>query len=295
MLKEPNFSCRVSEKVGASQSRSTRLVCAESEQAARDFLDKKGYFVHSANPYDFKTEWETDTKNARDQAEKSHDDPKFEFPNLWGDLKEHLQDLYHDKCAYCDGAYEAFSYGDVEHFRPKGKVTEDNTHPGYWWLAYNPSNYLPSCQKCNQAAKNNHFPIEGKRARGPGDSLEAEGPLLMHPDQDRWKGNVRFRPSTDPEKPGWADDLTKKGKVSIEILELNRKPLRDARVTVQQLARGDYGTAWFALIATRSNAQLQAVKQRYEAGVRAFYAAAMDEIDAYHAEIMELAKKDGGD
>jgi len=290
MFKEPNFCCRVSEKERISQSRSTRLVYAESEQAARDCLDKKNYFVHSVKPYDFKTEWERDTKDARAQAEKSHDDPKFKFPNLWGDLMEHLQDLYLHKCAYCDGSYEAFGTGDVEHFRPKGKVTEDDTHPGYWWLAYDPSNYLPSCKKCNEAAKTNHFPIEGKRARGPGDSLEAEKPLLMHPNKDRWQGNVRFRPSTDPEEPAWADGLTEKGKVSIKILELNRKPLRDARVRVQQLARGENVTAWMVLIATRSNSQLQAVRLRYQAGELPFYAAAMDEIEAYNTEMIELAK-----
>lgn len=298
MFKAPNFSCRVTEKGAPEGSeRSTRLVYAESEQAARAFLDKKDYNVHSVKPYDFAKEWAADTKEACDKAQSSHADPKFEFPNHWGKLKEHLQDLYHDKCAYCDGAYQAFGYGDVEHYRPKKAVTGEKGHPGYWWLAYEPANYLPSCQLCNQAAKKNHFPIAGTRAKAPGDSLDAEDPLLMHPDRDRWFSHVRFKPSTDAEKPACAEELTPKGKTSIEVLQLNRKELRDARLTEQQLARGEYVTALTALVSTTDNAVLKSVTQRYESGLRPFHAAAMDEINSYAARIgfpLPFSKNGGG-
>lgn len=289
MFKAPNFSCRVTEKGAAPDSeRSTRLVYAESEEAARAFLAKKDYDVHSVKSYEFEKKWEEDTREARKKAKESHADPKFEFPNHWGKLKEHLQDLYRDKCAYCDGAYQPFGYGDVEHFRPKGAVTEDPTHPGYWWLAYNPNNYLPSCQLCNQLAKKNHFPINGKRAMGPKDSLAAEDPLLMHPDSDPWSEHVRFTPtsSTDPnDKPGSVKGLSDKGKKSIEVLKLYREELRAARSNAQQLARGDYVSALHVLVSTADNSALKEIKQRYASGTRPFYAAAMDEINSYAAKI----------
>jgi hypothetical protein len=64
-----------------------------------------------------------------------------------------LDDLYHEKCAYCESIYRAVDVRDVEHFRPKGGVKESPTHPGYWWLASEWSNLLPSCPPCNQWRK----------------------------------------------------------------------------------------------------------------------------------------------
>src|SRR5262245_43420933 len=61
-----------------------------------------------------------------------------------------LDDLFHGKCAYCESSYRAVDSRDVEHFRPKGGVTEAPEHPGYWWLAASWSSLLPSCPPCNQ-------------------------------------------------------------------------------------------------------------------------------------------------
>jgi len=285
MFKAPNYICRVKEKESPNKKPSSRLVCAESEAAARAFLEGKEYEVVSVKKYDFAVEWKEATKEAFEEAKKRHDDREFDFPSLWSDLKEHLQDLFDHRCAYCDGGYEAFGYGDVEHYRPKGRVTEDPTHPGYWWLAYEPSNYLPSCQLCNQKAKKNHFPIAGVRARGPGDSLENEKPLLLRSDEDRWFDHVRFRASTDSEKPAHAENLTPKGLTTIEVLELNRRELRTARLTEQQLARGAYVTALNILVSTTNRSVLQSVVERYEFRKRPFHAAGMDEINSYASTI----------
>lgn len=61
-----------------------------------------------------------------------------------------LDDLFHEKCAYCESSYRAVDSRDVEHFRPKGGITERPNHLGYWWLAAAWSNLLPSCPPCNQ-------------------------------------------------------------------------------------------------------------------------------------------------
>jgi hypothetical protein len=41
-----------------------------------------------------------------------------------------LDDLFHEKCAYCESRYRAVDSRDVEHFRPKGAITESPAHPG---------------------------------------------------------------------------------------------------------------------------------------------------------------------
>src|SRR5262249_6192965 len=61
-----------------------------------------------------------------------------------------LDDLFHEKCAYCESSYRAVDSCDVEHYRPKGGVTESPKHRGYWWLAAHWQNLLPSCPPCNQ-------------------------------------------------------------------------------------------------------------------------------------------------
>lgn len=124
------------------------------------------------------------------------------------DVKYSLELLFNNKCAYCESAIQDNS--DVEHFRPKGSVTEDVSHSGYWWLAHIWDNLLLSCSHCNQTrrqhlitecmtpeelstlsakkastgyGKANHFPVEGPRANH-GDDLAQEKPHLIDPTLD---------------------------------------------------------------------------------------------------------------
>ena len=69
------------------------------------------------------------------------------------EVKALLHDLFHGKCAYCETYYAQNQPMDVEHFRPKGAVAEDEDHPGYWWLAMKWDNLLPSCTDCNRKRK----------------------------------------------------------------------------------------------------------------------------------------------
>lgn len=81
---------------------------------------------------------------------------------------------FHGKCAYCEKTITN-QYGEIEHYRPKSGVLHENRspvylesegavipHPGYYWLAYDWHNLLPSCTICNGPAwKGNRFPVEG--------------------------------------------------------------------------------------------------------------------------------------
>jgi hypothetical protein len=89
-----------------------------------------------------------------ERARKHFGPPKgegsFTFRAYKGDDVRHaLEALFHGKCAYCESRYEVSGPVDIEHFRPKGGV-EGAEHPGYWWLAAEWTNLLPSCLDCNR-------------------------------------------------------------------------------------------------------------------------------------------------
>jgi len=83
------------------------------------------------------------------------DGASFTFRAYKGDDVRHaLEALFHGKCAYCESRYDTTSPVDIEHFRPKGAV-EGIVHPGYWWLAAEWTNLLPSCIDCNRRRRQN--------------------------------------------------------------------------------------------------------------------------------------------
>jgi hypothetical protein len=102
-----------------------------------------------------------------------------------------------------------------------GKIDE-----GYWWLAYEWRNLYLVCELCNQKYKRNRFPVEGRRAKKL-DELEKEKALLIDPCRvkDFEEQHFTFEAADD----GLAVDvvpLTERGEVTVEILGLNRDPLR---------------------------------------------------------------------
>lgn len=112
-------------------------------------------------------------------------------------VRDKLNTYYFSKCAYC----EMFCKAEIEHYRPKKGVTEDNNHNGYYWLCYEWTNLLPSCRYCNtEGGKGNQFPIRtGNRVVSPSfrngnldktyqnahiPPLIDELPFLIHPEID---------------------------------------------------------------------------------------------------------------
>jgi len=153
---------------------------------------------------------------------------------------------FYGRCAYCETPIVDFQYIDVEHFRPKAGVKDADgreiylkdkqgnkildiagkeiPHPGYYWLAYDWHNLVPSCQICNRP-KSTKFPVIGNHAQAPGEELN-ETPLLINPIDE------------DPEKhlSVVADDGTMyalndsdRGKMCIKIFDLNRDQLLSGR------------------------------------------------------------------
>ena len=78
-----------------------------------------------------------------------------------GKVKEALEIIYKEKCGYCESKVKHCATLQVEHYRPKNKVDDqDSPTDGYYWLASEWSNLLLSCPRCNQqGAKGNKFPL----------------------------------------------------------------------------------------------------------------------------------------
>ena len=73
--------------------------------------------------------------------------------NVYSDksVRKLLLKMFHGKCAYCESKITAIYNGDIEHFRPKGKIKEATPkRPGYFWLASEWDNLLFACPFCNQ-------------------------------------------------------------------------------------------------------------------------------------------------
>lgn len=109
---------------------------------------------------------------------------------VWSEAKPWLEPVKGGNCWYCE-APKGRSFPDVDHFRPKARVTEDPDHPGYWWLAYDWENFRFSCQQCNRpqkvdeitCGKWDRFPLMhgSPRAKIPTDSCQVEHPQLLDP------------------------------------------------------------------------------------------------------------------
>ncbi|EKO3805533.1 hypothetical protein NTE05_002764 [Vibrio harveyi] len=89
----------------------------------------------------------------------------------WRPIKSDMEAFSSRKCWYTESKNAGFP-NEVEHFRPKGKITDSNNNllHWYWFLAFNPANYRLSCQFSNRLNVN---PATGKTG-GKGD----EFPLL---------------------------------------------------------------------------------------------------------------------
>lgn len=146
------------------------------------------------------------------------DHRNFEFRRYKeDDVKAALEVLFARKCAYCESAYDIVQPVDVEHFRPKGSVAENEGHDGYWWLAMDWNNLLPSCIDCNRrrtqvryqtdisaigatvtlpqatsdlSGKQDSFPVQDEASRWTTPAAQAadadgdEGRLLIDPTRD---------------------------------------------------------------------------------------------------------------
>ncbi|MFJ2645079.1 hypothetical protein [Streptomyces sp. NPDC087511] len=178
----------------------------------------------------------------------------FKKSPYWTKLRPQLIDLVGRKCWYCEGEVSNSRLA-VDHFRPKGGVVGE-THLGYYWLAYEVSNFRLVCEFCNSSTdddptgkrvtKIHHFPLlnPASRLRAPGvsiESIEREIPVLLDPalrgdcdllDFDR-SGAVRrndYRPRSPLERAVGVCRVEE----SVRIYGLDRAGLNERRSRVMR-------------------------------------------------------------
>jgi hypothetical protein len=191
--------------------------------------------------------------NAEGINQRTYSDPYVGDPDEGHQSRviDKLNQWYYGKCAYCERFYKL----DVEHFRPKGEVRDENNvllrATGYYWLGYEWSNLLPSCISCNrEGGKNSKFPyvVGGNIVTTPifdqagildrsfciinHHTLIAELPALLNPETDL---NIEtyFGFEIDSKKEGIkirGVDLLNRGKITTIICKLNRPELRRDRL-----------------------------------------------------------------
>jgi uncharacterized protein (TIGR02646 family) len=192
------------------------------------------------------------------EAVEAGGDPEID-EDLYKAQKRLIWELFYGKCAYCEVLLTGNQPGDIEHYRPKKGLVDDEfkpvvdaatgkQHRGYYWLAYEWMNLLPSCANCNRpttrgghrSGKGNRFPVRGARAFKPGDEANEE-PLLLHPYLSDPDKHLKFDESTGVVAP-----LTEEGGKTIEVLDLNRDGLLEERARACLTVRGllsEFGSA----------------------------------------------------
>ena len=166
------------------------------------------------------------------------------------DVKTALKKLQNGICCYCESYYAHTTYGDVEHYRPKGYYQQykgDKQHrPGYYWLAYKWENLMYACEVCNRTYKKNYFPLKDPDKRFKRETLDIsrEEPLLINPYEEK---NIEKHLTFEENR---IKPLTDEGKASIDYYGLDRRELDESRrgiyneinafVDLAELSRGTH-------------------------------------------------------
>lgn len=192
-------------------------------------------------------------------SENIYRDPYITPDGTASRVIDKLNRWYHYKCAYCERIYKL----DVEHYRPKKEVRDENNtiiqvttaagvlknHPGYYWLCYEWSNLLPSCISCNrEGGKNSKFPTihhyEFQPPFNPPPTLDyaaclintnplsTEQPYLLNPEVDN-NYLAFFTFVIDPNRKGIRIeglDANRRGEITADICKLNRDEVKYDRV-----------------------------------------------------------------
>jgi hypothetical protein len=295
--------------------------------------------------------WQTRATRATDKAIEHFEDwlagkrdkPfHFEFnAPIWKELKDWLMEhVFYDRCAYCERLISGY-YGDAEHFRPKGAVKCKDTagdfinpscginfptandslnlvHPGYFWLAYDWRNLVPSCVFCNSGqgknerfdTQNGHFmmielsdvvfqamsaevqPRASKRwprryYHAPATLDTLEGPLLLNPLNPTPERNPRDHIKFGHRGIVAAVKGSRIAEVSVEVFGLKKPKLVMARQKAQEDFRSSYFDALREFDPMSGQSKAQALLAEYAAGKHPFSAAALD----YHKLLYDAQPK----
>ena len=181
-----------------------------------------------------------------------------EYRGRWVALRDAFETFSNGKCWYVE-CRNPGADNDIDHFRPKLRVSEDPTHPGYYWLAFNWRNLRLSCHRANRLRRNpdapvtggkgDHFPLlnADRRARTPADDVAREQPALLDPTDPIDPTLIWFRPNGEVAlSPLLQHDLPANERFDLtrRYLHLDWPRFREERLTLyniihRTIARGD--------------------------------------------------------
>lgn len=153
--------------------------------------------------------------------------------SIWLRARPALNELFYDKCAYCESPTRGGFFHDIDHFRPKqfsGGIRQIDEHLYYGWLVYEWENLYNACPVCNRrrngkdgiVGKGNFFPVDGPRApllASISDCRAIEKGTLIDPCYDEPSEHLVF------ETNGICRPKTDRGLLTITMLDLNRAEL----------------------------------------------------------------------
>ncbi|HVD98945.1 MAG TPA: hypothetical protein VNB90_12135 [Cytophagaceae bacterium] len=182
--------------------------------------------------------------------------------NIWSEIKQELLNLPNaNKCWFSESIENVSDY-HVEHFRPKKEVEKSkisiqnitfselsrndwadtiSTSDGYWWLAFDHSNYRIAGSKINSSFKRNFFPIKSDStfiAYSENDDYSIEEHILLDPTKKGDPDLITFEADGKAISTYYyTNDLWKytRAEASIIIYGLNDiQDLKNARLTKWQ-------------------------------------------------------------
>lgn len=159
---------------------------------------------------------------------------------VWNNAKAALSFVSAEKCWYCECKQDRSDL-HIDHFRPKSGVTGESGHSGYWWLAFDWTNFRLACTFCNCVREDNvtdevggkgsKFPIfdDRPRMRRPKDPLDH--PKLLDPYIRRDVEALSFKQNGLPE-PAAKDPKSEnfiRAEETIIVFNLRHTRLKRAR------------------------------------------------------------------
>jgi len=162
------------------------------------------------------------------------------------ELVNWLSDLNFEKCWYTETKFGG-DYQEIEHYRPK-KGTKDIdgnihvSHPGYYWLAFELSNYR-LCKSRPNRKKGTFFPIvdERFRASSTAQSWRDEIPFFLDPLKETDVILLSFNDDGVPvAQDGIGDKDTQRVNFTIEKYFLDERVLNTRRRQTWQTSRALY-------------------------------------------------------
>ncbi len=162
---------------------------------------------------------------ASSELEVSRPGPEPKYPRAkksryaHREIRRRLEEMFGAKCAYCESRVKAVSYQHVEHFRPQSV---------YPLLAYEWTNLLLACERCNSAYKRQQFPLtDGSQPEedptAPCSRSDDDDRALVDPCRDDPAAFFDFRGAI-------LVCLNPRAEKTRDVCGLNREDLKDERV-----------------------------------------------------------------